>query len=167
MLSTKRKAIFLFLLFAFCGLLLASMFSPEPVVGANVPRSDALSLESKLTDDDKLKPVDNMHHFMEYIYEPVFNNLKTSVAKEPADKAGWTAIKSGALILAETSILLAKRTPPENKSSTWKESSELVYQGGSSLYQAARKKDFGGVQKHFGEMINGCKKCHEQYRKKK
>ena len=119
MLSIKRKAIFRFLFFAFCGLLLASMFSPEPVVGANAPSSDALSLESKLTDDDKLKPVDNMHHFMEYIYEPVFNNLKKSVAKEPADKAGWTAIKSGALILAETSILLAKRTPPENKSSTF------------------------------------------------
>lgn len=165
--SINKKAVFLFLLFAFSGLLLASMFTPETVVGANIPASDALALESKVTNDDHLKPVDNMHHFMEYIYEPVFNNLKKSVEKEPVEKAGWTAIKSGALILAETSILLAERPPAENKSSTWKETSELVYQGGSGLYQAARKKDFAGVQKHFGQMINGCKKCHAEYRKKK
>lgn len=141
------------------------MFDPERVSGANAYSSDALATDLSSNRIDELKPVDNMHHFMEYIYGPIFTELKELVAEEPADKATWGKIKSRSLILAETTILLAKRHPPKDKSATWNEASVLLYKGGSDLYQAARKKDFAATQTHFGAMINGCKKCHEEYRK--
>lgn len=115
--------------------------------------------------DDSLKPVDNMHHFMEYAYEPVYKNLAAAIKTEPADKAGWAKVKSGSMILAEASILLANRVPEdEDSTETWKASSKLVHKHGSELFHAARKKDFAQVQKSFAAMSEGCKKCHEEYR---
>lgn len=161
-----KKTIVLVALFSFSGMLTASMLNPEPAAGANPALFDALALEQKLATSDELQPVDNMHHFMEYIYEPVFDHLKTGLENEPGDKAGWNQIKSSAMILAESSILLADRVPEDagDKADAWKMSSKLVYQGGSGVYQAARKKDFASAKKHFADMINGCKQCHEKFR---
>ena len=166
-----KKTIMLVALFTLSGALASTMFNPGSARGANNRSSDALSLAGKAV-EEKLKPVDNMHHFMEYIYEPVFNDLKALVEKEPADKKGWSAIKSKSLILAETSILLHDRVPAVNlledkdapDAKEWTDATSITYKGASALYQSARKKDFDGVKKHFGEMLNGCKKCHEAYR---
>lgn len=161
-----KKAFLLMVLFGTSGVLASSLLNPNPVSGANETAGDALSLEARITGkDDGFKPVDNIHHFMEYIYEPVIHELKEAVAKEPADKAGWNSIKSNSLILAETSILLAERKKAEDDSPVWHQSSKLVYDGGSAMYQAARKKDFDVVKKGFGQLVNGCKQCHEKYRK--
>ncbi|MEE2642479.1 MAG: cytochrome c [Planctomycetota bacterium] len=164
MTPSLKKASLLFVLFTGCGFVLATMLEPESVAGARTGASDAYTLESSLSGADDLKPVDNMHHFMEYIYEPVFNDLKELVKEAPADKKGWTALKSKSLILAESSILLADRPDEKGDADSWKEASVLVHRGGSALYQAARKKDFEGVKKGFAAMINGCKKCHEEFR---
>ena len=45
---------------------------------------------------------DSMHEFMEYVYQPTYKRLKTSMKAEPADRNGWKAIKADSLILAES-----------------------------------------------------------------
>jgi hypothetical protein len=46
------------------------------------------------------QPVEmDMHEFMEYVFQPTYKRLKSSMASEPADNV-WKGIKSDALILA-------------------------------------------------------------------
>ena len=172
MLPSVKKAIFLAVVFCISGMLVASMLDPERV-SANYASSDKISLEQLdatenvsvvPSEKDELKPVDNVHHFMEYIVGPVTNDLKKALEKEPTDKAGWTKIKTGSLILAETSILLADRPTEKGEEKPWKKYTEVVYKGGSALYKAARKKDFPAAKKHFGEMVDGCAKCHAEFK---
>lgn len=164
MLPSVRKALLLVVVFGMVGTVIAALLDPEPAQGAS-SKSESSNETTVATMDDDLKPVDNMHHFMEYIYEPVHDRLKEAVKKEPADKKGWSALKSDSLILAESSILLADRAPAKEDPATWVKSSKTTYAGASALYQAARKKDFEGVKKGYAAMLDGCKQCHEAYRK--
>ncbi|MDP7206056.1 MAG: hypothetical protein QGH11_10820, partial [Pirellulaceae bacterium] len=87
--------------------------------------------------DNDIQPVDDdMHHFMEYVFEPSYKRLKVAMASEPADKQTWKGIKGDALTLAECANLLAMRTPKEDGYG-WKPFSLRVRGYGSQLYQAA------------------------------
>lgn len=147
------------------GMLLAAAFEPDRLSGANRPIGDDSAADARPTGSGELKPVDNMHHFMEYIYEPTFDDLKSALEKAPTDKAGWSQIKSGSLILAESSILLADRAPSKAAEADWKNFSGIVYRGGSSLYRAARKKNYENVKQQFAIMSQGCSQCHKKFRK--
>lgn len=107
-------------------------------------------------------PVDNMHHFMEYICEPSYKALKNSLAKKPENKSDWKAIKNHALVLAETSALVAARAPEEN-AQEWKEIAKTVYDSGSALYQSARKMKYDEAKTNYEEMITNCNKCHNDF----
>ena len=37
---------------------------------------------------------DDMHHFMEYVFEPNYMRLKAKMAEAPKDKKAWNAIKA-------------------------------------------------------------------------
>lgn len=156
----------LLFLAAFGGVLFASSIPDRTVeaesksLGIPDPSFTASSVE------DDFKPVDNMHHFMEYIYEPVYADLTAALDKEPSDKKAWAKIKSGAMILAESSSLLAKRPIEKADEKKWAEFSALVHSNGSKLFHAARKKDYKTSQKLFKEMTTGCTKCHETYYEK-
>ena len=113
--------------------------------------------------DSKFTPVDNMHHFMEYISEPVYQSLEASLKEQPKDKRAWGEVKSGALILAETAGLVAQRGD-NSKDADWQSSSLAVHQEGKKLYQAARAKDYESAKMHFKSMTAGCASCHEKYR---
>lgn len=115
--------------------------------------------------EDDFEPVDNMHHFMEYVYGPVFNDLNGSLKTEPADKKAWAKVKSTAMILAESSSLLAKRPSEKADAKKWSEFSAIVHSNGSKLFHAARAKDYKKAQTLFKEMSTGCAKCHEEYQK--
>ena len=160
-----RKAVVWSCLLTLMGMLLTSAWQPEELAGANRPLANDSTKADKSNTSDDLKPVDNMHHFMEYIYEPTFDHLNSAVAAEPSDKATWSRIKSASLILAESSILLANRAPSKDAQASWKNFSGVVYRGGAGLYRAARKKDYEGVKKQFAIMKSGCSQCHKQYRK--
>ena len=82
---------------------------------------------------------DDMHHLMEYVFKPAYRSLKTSVATEPKERKEWSAVKAGALTLAESSNLLLHRLPEED-SENWIKLSIETREAGSELYQAARKK---------------------------
>ena len=160
----------LLFLAAFSGVLFATSI-PTRTVEAE---SDALATQSQVSavvassiiaTEDDFKPVDNMHHFMEYVYGPVYKDLTAALKTEPADKEGWARVKSGAMILAESSSLLSKRSKEKADASKWSEFSAIVHSNGSKLFHAARAKDFAKSQKLFKEMSTGCAKCHESFQK--
>ncbi|QEG23232.1 hypothetical protein [Mariniblastus fucicola] len=130
--------------------------------------------ESKEDSDESadavtFEPVDNMHHFMEYICQPCYRSLKESFAGEPPEnRRAWKSIKSNALILTETTALLADRVPKnssDEQAALWREISHDVYTSGKALYKSAG--DFEAATRNYGAMIESCNKCHQEFAKGK
>ncbi len=118
------------------------------------------------TTDDDFEPIDNMHHFMEYICEPSYKGLKQVLATEPADRKAWKAFKNHALVLAESSALVAARGPEdEAENKQWKAISLEVYQSGKSLYKSVG--NYAEAKKHYGTMLDSCNRCHTVFAKGK
>jgi len=155
----------LLFLAAFGGVLFASSI-PSRTVEAETNALEMVDQSSVVvTFEDEFEPVDNMHHFMEYVYEPVYKELAEVLKTEPADKKAWAKVKSGAMILAESSSLLAKRPSEKADAKKWSEFSAIVNSNGAKLFHAARAKDYDKAQTLFKEMSTGCAKCHESYKK--
>ena len=109
------------------------------------------------------QPVEeDMHEFMEYIFQPTYLRLKQSMAAEPKENAGWKAIKSDGLILAEGGNLLLHRLPKEDAAS-WAEQSASVRDLGAELYQSAKKKDYAAARQSYEAMLKKCNACHDQF----
>ncbi len=134
------------------------------------PMSDAPArsaiIQDDVSTDEQFEPVDNMHHFMEYICEPSYKGLKAGLAEEPKDRRSWKAFKNHALVLAETSALVAARGPeaPE-KSKQWKQISLNVHKHGKALYKSSG--NYAQAKQHYGLMIDQCNKCHQVFAKGK
>ena len=132
-----------------------------------LPLASVLILAAADEDDAPVSaeavPVDDdMHHLMEYVFEPAYKRLKQSVAAEPADKAGWSAIKGDSLTLAESTNLLLHRLPEED-SNDWVKLSVETRKIGGEVYQAARKKDYAATKKNFALMLKSCNACHDKF----
>ena len=83
------------------------------------------------------------------------------MAREPADKQAWRAIKEDSLTLAECANLLAMRVPEDGY--MWKDISLRVRGQGSQLYQAARKSDYASARKAYTSMLQQCNACHKKF----
>ena len=109
------------------------------------------------------QPVDDdMHHFMEYVFEPNYKRLKDGMANAPEDKKAWKAIKGDVLTLAECANLLLMRVPDDD-ADTWRKLSVAVRMHGGELYQAARQSDYATARKAYVSMLNNCNSCHKQF----
>ncbi len=118
--------------------------------------------QAKVTGSN-LKPVDDdMHHFMEYVFEPNYKRLKAGMADQPKDKRAWKAIKGDSLTLAECANLLLMRVPGEN-ADEWLKLSAAVRTLGGELYQSARQSDYSAARKAYVNMLNKCNTCHKQF----
>lgn len=112
---------------------------------------------------DQAQPVENdMHEFMEYLFQPTYNRLKPLMAGAPSNNAGWKGIKADSLTLAEGGNLLLSRVP-EKDSERWLEWSIAVRSTGGDLYQAAKKKDFAAARRHYEVMLTKCNACHTHF----
>jgi hypothetical protein len=113
--------------------------------------------------EDGIQPVeDSMHEFMEYVFQPAYLRLKATMAAAPADNKGWKAIKSDALILAESCNLLFGRAP-EDKAADWKGHAKAAREKGGQLYAAAKAKDFAATGTAWKTMLESCNACHKQF----
>jgi hypothetical protein len=109
------------------------------------------------------RPVEqDMHEFMEYVFEPAYKRLKPALAAPPADNSGWKIIKADGLLLAEGGNLLLLRKPEDDKAA-WDELSAAVRDAGSALYQAARAKDYPAARGHYEAMLKKCNACHDKF----
>ncbi len=127
----------------------------EPVLNAEKPQ------ESK---EDKFKPVDNMHHFMEYISKPSYMELRKILAKEKVSRGEWKKVKQHSLILSETSKLVSERGPADkDQNAEWKKLAFETYQQGAALYKAAGSRKLEVAVKHYGAMMDACNQCHKKF----
>lgn len=139
-----------------CGTLLFALgaaATPFPTVNADPPSTEA---------GVKAEPVEkDMHEFMEYYFQPTYLRLKKSMASEPADKQGWKAIKSDALILAQggNQLLLLE----QSSEADWKKASAEVRSHGAELYRAGKARDFKAASRSYRSMLASCNACHKQY----
>ena len=125
--------------------------------------SSSVRADDKPTGAGTIVPVDvNMHEFMEGVFQGPYRRLKTAMATEPTDRAGWKTIRSEALILAEGGNLLLVRKP-EKDVEKWVEFSVAVRESGAELRQAARKSDFPGSRKAYEVMLKNCNDCHKLF----
>lgn len=132
------------------------------VLGALVIASQRPSIGN---DDQpvELEPVEeDMHEFMEYAFEPQYKRLREVMAAAPEANSQWKSIKGDALSLAEGGNLLLMRVPDEGES-LWKKFSAGVRRDGSSLYRAARSKDYEAAKKSYAAMLNQCNRCHQEF----
>lgn len=126
----------------------------------------AATLSDTATENDEFEPVDDMHHFMEYVCEPSYKALKEIMLKAPADRRAWKPFKNHALVLAETSALVSARGPEDpEKAKQWKQIALGVYKTGKALYKSAG--DFEEATKQYGLMIDNCNQCHTVFAKGK
>ncbi len=105
---------------------------------------------------------EDMHEFMEYVFQPTYKRLRSSMAATEKDNGTWTSIKSDSLILAEGGNLLLIRGP-EADSKDWNEHATTVRDFGGQLYRAAKKKDDAESQKVYRSMLDNCNACHQQF----
>ena len=112
------------------------------------------------------KPIDSMHHFMEYVFEPRYKELKQALAAEPVDKQTWKKIKVSSLTLAEAANLLITRPPneaQEDQKALWSGYARDVRSEATVVFQAARKKQFASVRNAFHSTIQKCNACHQMF----
>lgn len=127
---------------------------PNPTAVAQSPvdkaKADAVPVE------------EDMHEFMEYVFQPTYKRLKASMAATEKDNGTWKNIKSDSLILAEGGNLLLIRGP-ESDEKDWNKHATTVRDFGGQLYRAAKKKDDAESQKVYRLMIKNCNDCHQQF----
>lgn len=105
---------------------------------------------------------DDMHEFMEYVFQPTYKRLKAAMATEPSENGAWKEIKSTSLILAEGGNLLLERAP-EKDTAAWDEYSIAVRTLGGDLYHAAKKKDYAAASTAYKAMLQKCNACHDKF----
>jgi len=103
-----------------------------------------------------------MHDFMEGVFQSPYRRLKVAMAEEPKDSAGWKAIRSDSLILAEGGNLLLLRLP-EKDIDSWTAHSIDTRNAGAELVTAAKAKNFTEARKAYESMLNHCNACHRQF----
>lgn len=133
------------------------------VTGNLVTGNLSVAADNVTTTVNQFQPVDDdMHHFMEYVFEPNYRRLKVLMAAKPKDKQTWKSIKGDSLTLAECANLLLARAPDED-ADQWRQISMAVRTSGENLYQAARKSDYGTARKAFVAMLTKCNSCHNHF----
>jgi hypothetical protein len=102
---------------------------------------------------------EDMHEFMEYLFQPTYQRLSQQMAIKEKDRAVWKQIKSDSLILAEGGNLTMMRGGKD--SPDWNKFCAEVRNHGGELYKAAKKKDTAAAQTHYLAMIEQCNACHK------
>jgi hypothetical protein len=137
------------------GVVVLVLVSASPRGGVSAQEGSAEKAVSVPVEDD-------MHEFMEYVFLPTYERLKSQMAAEPGGQQAWKDIRSASLILAEGGNLLLLR-PSEEDAGEWKQLSLAVREHGAKLYQSARKRDYPAARGHYEAMLTRCNACHERF----
>lgn len=139
---------------------MAGVFWP---VGSPAGRRGVVRADAPAPADAQTRPVeDEMHEFMEYVFEPPYKRLKASLAAEPSNKKAWQAVKADSLTLAEAGNLLLIREP-DDEVELWVQFAVAVRQLGGQLYGAAKKKNFTAARQHYRTLLARCNRCHDEF----
>jgi len=161
--QTRASLILAFTVLAVVSCLLGTVFMPQPSIGGEKESVAGETQPVKYEEGAELVPVEeDMHEFMEYVFQPTYKRLKVVMANAPEDNAGWKAMKADSLSLAEAANLIIMRPPGEDVED-WNKYSVEVRNHGKEFYTAARGKNFEAATKHYKAMLNSCNACHKQF----
>jgi len=161
--QTRASLILALTLLAMISCLLGTVIMPQQTLGRETDRATKRTQPVKVDKGAELVPVEeDMHEFMEYVFQPTYRRLKVSMSKTPASNADWKAIKADSLSLAEAANLIIMR-PPSEDVEDWNHHSVEVRNHGKAFYSAARSKDFAAATKHYQAMLKSCNACHQQF----
>ena len=160
--SVCKNRIFSFVALAVSGVVGFGISWQEPAKTTRGPQNSSEQVNSKSI--NSFEPVDDMHHFMELVSQPSYRALKVALKEEPKDRRVWREVKTHAMILAETTALVAER-PSSNLNETqkkrWFDISTEVYVAGKELYRATGK--FDEAKASYEKLINACNLCHQEF----
>ncbi len=128
-----------------------------------IPQSPRVYAAPETPAKTDLAPTEaTMHDFMEGVFQGSYRRLKSGIAVEPKDNAGWKIIRSEAVALAEGSNLILLRKP-EKGADKWVEYSIASRDAGAEVYKAAKKKNYADAKKAYEKMLTACNACHKQF----
>jgi hypothetical protein len=119
-------------------------------------------------DPDAMEPVAvlSTYEMMEVLVEPQFEALKTAVATEPADRAGWVAVYDSSYALGELMNLLFSRTDVDYAGEeTYKKMTVDSRKKSVAVAEAVKKQDYELVKANYIALVESCNACHVEYEK--
>lgn len=156
MMNYKFKLIPLLLVAVFA--LLFSLTTTTPPIGPVAARAAGnVSVDSQHVHVEK-----SMHEFMEGVFQGSYRRLKSAMAIAPTERQAWKAIRSDALILAESCNLLLYRKP-DKEADKWVELSLATRDAGAKFYLAAKQRDFASSREAYEKMLTQCNACHKHF----
>ena len=110
-----------------------------------------------------LRPLANVHEFMEHVVEGNFATLKKALSEKPVDAQTWRSVRDTSLLLGESGNLLLIRKPDDANASDWSKRSIALRDAGDALSKAGKAKDHDASRRAYRLLVQACNDCHSKY----
>jgi hypothetical protein len=110
-----------------------------------------------------LKPLVDVHEFMEHVVEGTFATVKNGLNDRPADAKAWRLVRDASLLLGESGNLLLIRKPEAADDAEWSKRAIALRESGDALGKAAKTRDYGASRKAYVTLVQACNQCHAKY----
>ena len=110
------------------------------------------------------RPLVDTYELMDFMMDPVYEELKDAVAAEPTGRAGWRAIYVAAFTLGEQANLLFSRTDQDYmKTPEWAKATVDMREKANAIGLAVRNQDYAAAKAGYAVLIESCNACHKQF----
>lgn len=109
------------------------------------------------------QPVGTMSQLMVNIIYPASDAIFYIERNPPKTEVEWNAVRSQALMLAESGNLLMMPSRARDQGN-WIKDSKMMIDAAAAAYKAALAKDMNGVLAVSDRLTESCIACHRQYR---
>ena len=103
------------------------------------------------------------YEIMEMFFEPTFDSLKETVAKEPESRKDWKALYEGAYLLGEAHNLLYFREDDYAKEADWANMTTGARDQTVRMAEAVKAQDYAAIKSAWGAIVESCNSCHEKF----
>ena len=141
----------------FCALLILASGVETTVNGQQESAKDETATSEPIEE--------SINTHMSLLFAPSYRRLKPLMRESPKNAAGWKAMQSEALLLAESGGNLTARRGDAlgGKDDYWTKNSNQVKKHGADLYSAAKKEDFEAATRSYRRMTDSCNACHKSH----
>ena len=135
---------------------LASQAPPAPAAQAPAPPDAAAGTPAP-------QRIGSMSELMVDIIYPMSDAIFYVTTREPTNDVEWNALRSKALMLAESANLLMMPGRARDQD-RWMADAKLLLDVGTAAFRAARRKDLKALEDLNDQLYLSCTTCHMHYR---
>jgi hypothetical protein len=121
------------------------------------------ALGPAVTDEGALKPLVDVHEFMEHVMSGTFDTVKGRLKEKPNDDSAWRSVRDASLLLGESGNLLLIRKPESADETEWSNLSIALRESGDALAKAAKSKNYDACRTAYLIVVRSCNMCHIKY----